>query len=373
VSDERGRLLVAGTFDPTFARNRVVLRLLEGAGYELTVVRRELWGTERHTLVDRPKARLLLRALVVYPALVWSVLRAPRPDALVVLYPGYVDAVLLGAVARLRRIPLIFDTFISLHDTVVGDRALRRPGSAVGRATRLLDRAACRSASLVLVDTPAHGDYFQRLAGLPPDRFRVLWLGAQEDVFRPRPGTQQAERRVLFHGTFVPLQGLETIVRAAKLLEPEGIVVRLVGDGQERARIEALLADLGAGNVELVGLVPREQVAAEIAAASLCLGIFGTTPKAARVVPNKVFECLAVGAPVLTGDTPAIRAAFDGEVAVVPPGDPEALATAIRDLLADPVQRGRLAAAGHDRFRHDYSESALRRLLVGYVEELVGS
>jgi glycosyltransferase involved in cell wall biosynthesis len=238
---------------------------------------------------------------------------------------------------------------------------------------RAADRIACRLADRVLVDTPAHADYFATATGVPRDRFRVLWLGAQEDVFRPVPDVATVPKLVVFHGTFVPLQGLPTIIRAAKLLEKDGIRFRIVGDGQERDVVHSLVEELDVRNVELPGRVPLESVPREIGAAALCLGIFGTSEKAGRVVPNKVFECLAVGRPVVTADTDAIRAAFpEGEVAVVPPGDPASLAELIRTLLGHPAGLASLAAAGHKRYRRDYSEHALGKLLAGYVEELVG-
>jgi glycosyltransferase involved in cell wall biosynthesis len=367
----RGRVLLAGTFEPTFARNRVIVHLLDQAGFDVSVVQRPLWGTTRYGLLDEPKTRLAIRAVRAYGSLVWGLLRTRRPDVILVLYPGYFDMPLVGAIGRVRRVPVIFDTFISLHDTVVGDRGLRRPGSLAGQVTRLVDKIACRSASLILADTPAHADYFASLTGVARSRFRILWLGAQEDVFRPNNrAAHEEERLVVFHGTFIPLQGLETIVRAAKLLQDEGVRFRLIGDGQERARIDGLVAELDVPNLELVGTLPLAAIPDEIAKATLCLGIFGTTPKAGRVVPNKLFECLAVGRPVITGDTPAIRSAFDGEVAVVPPGDPEALAAMIRELLADDQRRDTLAEAGHARFERDYSEAALSKLLSAYVREL---
>jgi glycosyltransferase involved in cell wall biosynthesis len=191
-------------------------------------------------------------------------------------------------------------------------------------------------------------------------------------VFRPQPDVAPTPNLVVFHGTFVPLQGLTTIVQAAKLLERDGIRFRIIGDGQERQAVQALAGELGAGNVEFPGRVPLQEMPREIAAASLCLGIFGTSAKAGRVVPNKVFECLAVGRPIVTADTPAIRDALAGQVAVVPAGDPEALAGEIRTLLDDPVRLASLGAAGHDRYVRDYSEAALGRLLAGYIEGLVG-
>ena len=235
-----------------------------------------------------------------------------------------------------------------------------------------IDRAACRRADLILADTPVHAAYFAELTGVSRDRFRVLWLGAQ-DVFRPQPDVTPTPNLVVFHGTFIPLQGLETIVRAAKLVAPDGVQVRIIGDGQERPTIEALLRELDVTNVELTGLLPLEEIPRQIASATLCLGIFGTTPKAGRVVPNKLYECLAVGRPVVTGDTPAIREAFDGEVATVPPGDANALADAIRRLCADPDEREALGRRGHERYVRDYSSDALARMLGEYVEDVVAA
>jgi glycosyltransferase involved in cell wall biosynthesis len=364
------RVLLAGTFDPEFARNRVLVSLLEREGFEVEIARRELWGGNRRVLVDEPKGPLVRRAIRVYPSLARELARAARPDVILVPYPGYVDVPLIAPVAKARRIPILFDTFISLYDTIVADRGLRGPNSAIGRAARAADKLACRLADLVLCDTPAHADYFSEASGVDRGRFRVLWLGAQEDVFKPQPDVTAVPNLVVFHGTFVPLQGLSTIVHAAKLLEPDGIRFRLIGEGQDRVMVEELIRDLDARNIELAGRLPVQDVPREIAAASLCLGIFGTSDKASRVVPNKVFECVAVGRPVLTADSPAIRSAFSDEVATVPAGNAQLLAREIRALLADPDRLDSLAAAGHARYVRDYSEETLAKLLAGYVEGL---
>jgi len=96
-----------------------------------------------------------------------------RPDVILVPYPGHVDVPFIAPVARARRIPLLFDTFISLYDTIVEDRGLRRPTSAIGRATHAADTVACRLANLVLCDTPAHADYFAAASGVDRNRFRT--------------------------------------------------------------------------------------------------------------------------------------------------------------------------------------------------------
>jgi glycosyltransferase involved in cell wall biosynthesis len=367
------RILVAGTFDPEYARNRVILALLARGDFIVDVVNRPLWSGERHTIVNRRKTALALRAVRVYAGLLRSVLRAQKPDAILVLYPGHFDMPVVAAAARIRRIPVLFDPFISLHDTISGDRALRAPDSILGRIMRRIDQIACRLATLVLADTPEHADYFSELTKVPRSRFRVLWVGAPEDVFRPVEDVDARPNSVLFYGTFIPLQGVDTIVKAAKLLEADQVHVRLVGNGQERPAAERLVEALGASNVEFADPVAFEQLPNEIAGAVLCLGIFGTTAKAQRVIPNKLFQCIAVGRPVVTADTPAIRSAFSGEVAVTPPGNAQMLAATIRELLQDEVRREALAKAGRARFLSDYSEAALAQMFTGYIEELMAT
>lgn len=324
-------------------------------------------------MVRQGKLTIFLRALFAYPLLVWRFLKTPKPDVVLVPYPGHFDMPILAPLCRIRRIPVVFDVFISLYDTIVSDRRLAGRATPTGIASRLIDCLACRLADLILADTPPHADYFSRLTGVGRDRFRILWLGAQEDVFHPRPTIEPHSKVVLFHGTFIPLQGLETIVRAAKKLEADRIRVRVVGDGQERETVDRLVSELNVQNLDRTGLLPLDQVPEEIAKAGVCLGIFGTTAKADRVVPNKLYECLSVGRPVITGDTAAVRSAFTPgkEVITVPPGDAESLAAAVRSLCYRSKLRERVALAGHSRFQRDYSQQPLAKLLRRHLEELL--
>lgn len=357
------RVLVAGTYDPNFARNRTLLRHLSRIGADVELCNHHFWGGKRHEILDRSKAKLAIAAVVAYARLLIGLVGAlarRRPDVVLVAYPGHFDMPLVGVVCRLFRVPVVFDIFISLRDTIVDDRKLVSGSSWPGRFVALADRVACRLASVVLADTEPHADFFAASTGVPRARVQVLPLGAQEDVFHPLDDAVVARDLVMFHGTFIGLQGLDTIVRAAKLLEPDGVRVRIVGSGQDQPVVDALLAELQPANVELTGLVPLDTVPRHVAEAALCLGIFGTSAKASRVVPNKLYECLAVGRPVLTADTPAIRHAFDeGEVATSRAGDPAALAAAVRELLADPARLDAIAAAGRARYERDYSEAAI--------------
>ena len=368
------RVTVIGTLDQRLPRTRTLIQGLELANCEVAVRSVPLWGEKRSSLPSKGRLALALRALVAIPRLIWAAATAPRSDAFLVGYPGHLDVLVLAPIARLRRIPLVWDVFISLHNTVVEDRQLASANSMIGRFTRWLDVTATRLASLVLADTRPHAEYFAKLAGIPMSRCAVVPVGAQQDVFFPIYEVEPEPRSVLFYGTFVPLQGVSTIIRAAKLLEPDGVTVRVIGRGQDGSAVDDLIADLAPSNLERLEWVPLAQLPREIARAEVCLGVFGTSSKAARVVPNKVYECVAMGRPVVTADTPAIRSIFhEGELALVEPGDPAALADTIRRLLDDPDERATLGKKGRERYELDLATPLIGARVRDEVLALTGA
>jgi glycosyltransferase involved in cell wall biosynthesis len=365
------RVAFAGTFDRGFNRNKRLRQFLEGAGHEVVLCQVDLWGSDRYEIPNQRKAKMLARGLLAYPRLIWRFLRLRKPDAVIVGYPGWFDMLVIGPLARMRRVPVIFDPFISLSDTVVSDRKLASRSSVIGRATVLVDKLSLRLATRVLTDTPQHAAFYAELAGIGRERIGVVWLGAQDDVFVPQH-VDPAPRLVVFHGTFIALQGVDTILHAAKLLEADGINMRVIGAGQEQAMVDAVIAELQPTNVDLVGRLPLEQLPGEIARAAVCFGIFGTSDKAQRVIPNKVFECVAMGRPVITADTPALREAFGAdELVLVPAGDPRALADAVRRLVAEPETREKMAAAAHEHYLAAYATEPLTRLLDAQLQQVL--
>jgi len=239
----------------------------------------------------------------------------------------------------------------------------------VGIATWLADTLACWSVPLVIVDTPEHADYFARLTRRCRDRFAVLWVGADETIFVPAADEPRDDGPILWYLTFIPLHGMETVLRAARLLADDNRVFRLIGDGQARQAAEDLARELDLRNVEFAAAVKEIELPAEIARASVCLGVFGESSKAQRVIPNKVFQCAAAGRCVATADTPAVRNGFGTALVLVPAGDPEALARALRSLHGDALKQAgaRARAAFLERFSEEALVEDFRGILSGVL------
>jgi len=259
----------------------------------------------------------------------------------------------------------VFNPLVSLYDTFVADRRRFGPQSLAGRALKAIDRRSLGAADLVVADTHASADFLAELGGVARDKVAVCFVGAEERVFAPgwKP---QPPHEALFIGKLIPLHGVETVLEAARLA-PD-LRFKIIGSGQ----LEPLLSGRPA-NVEHLPWVEYERLPNELRAAACALGVFGTSDKARRVIPNKVFQALACGVPVVTGDTPAVRELLvDGKSAqLVPPGDAQALADAVRRFSEDAALAERIAGGGLRAYRNHASERVLGARWRGLIEDLV--
>lgn len=359
-ADRRPAVLGFGTYDTrVHPRAGTVLEGLAARGAQVDRCVEPLgFSTAQRVAMLRQPWRLPLLGVRLLGCWARLALRARNrtPDAVVVGYMGHFDIHL----ARLlfRRTPIVLDHLIGAGDTA----ADRRVGGRLrGALLRRLDRAALRAADVVLVDTQEHRD-------LVPEALRpktvVAPVGAPAAWFEaapeketdkstvpplPAPAADTAldPLRVIFFGLYTPLQGAPVIGEALGLLADAPIAATMIGDGQDRAAAERAAA--ANPHVTWLDWAEAERLPGLVAGHDVCLGIFGTTVKAARVVPNKVYQGLAAGCAVATSDTgPQRRALGDGDAVVfVPPGDPRALAEALRSLAGDADDLKRRRAAGH--------------------------
>ncbi len=352
------KALYFGTYDRASPRNTQVVSCLRGAGVEVAELHREVWERHNWSLGLGQLARVLRAER--------DLAREAENEADVVLvgYPGHFDMPAAKRVARGR--PIVFNPLVSLHDTLVGDRARFRRCSPAAAVLRTVDTAAFRAADLVVADTEAHAAFFREAFRLAPGRVEVVLVGADEPLFRP--GWHPPEPfRAVFVGKLLPLHGLETILAAARLV-PE-VPFTVVGEGQ--------LGKLLAGrptNVEHLGWLPYEELPETYRTAGCALGIFGTGSKAARVIPNKVFQALACACPVVTADTPGAQELLthEADALLVPPGDPEALAGAVHRLATDEPLRQRLGEAGRWTYETRASEEILGQRWRSLLERILG-
>jgi glycosyltransferase involved in cell wall biosynthesis len=208
--------------------------------------------------------------------------------------------------AREREIPLVLDFFFSFYESMVFDRKVLSKHSWRAAFYRKSDLRALKEADLVFFDT---ADHLVFTADLYPDSFRrafVLPIGCPELFFEEKPGEVLEKTgifNVLFWGSYIPLQGVEYILKAAHDLQdkdPE-IHFSLIGkEGQTYPQMKQMAKDWQLNNLEFIPAMSPEKLIGHIRSSDIALGIFGDTGKAQRVVPHKVYEAMALGLPIIT-------------------------------------------------------------------------
>jgi glycosyltransferase involved in cell wall biosynthesis len=162
------------------------------------------------------------------------------------------------------------------------------------------------------------------------------------------------------------LHGTEVIIEAAKIIAGEDPTVRfrLIGSGQTLAEIKA--AASGLKNVDFLDWLPQAELPRAIEAADVCLGIFGRTEKARRVVPHKVFQAMGMRKPVISARTPAAEEFFVHRTNIYFCDEPfpQALARAILELKNDKTLAEQIAANSHTLVVDHHSPRAIAARLI---------
>lgn len=334
------KILYFGTYDPNYARNWVLINGLKKNGVEVIELRRE------------PRRFSLFWLFSDY-------LKFKKDfDAIMVGFPGQ-EVMFLARLLTILRLgsglakPIIFDAFTSHYGGYILDRQKFSKNSFHAKYYRFLDKWSCKLADMVLLDTNAHINFFVKEFNLPKDKFRRIWVGSNDDIFQPVSNPHNSVGfKVFFFGTYIPLQGIGYILKAAKILEYENeILFTLVGDGQERKKAEELAIKLELKNVVFKGMMKSEELKEEIASHDVSLGIFGNSPKTSLVIPNKVFIGLAMKKPVITADTEAVRELLnDEDMLLIPSSNESALAEAILKIKNNPALGEKIAQNGYNKF-----------------------
>jgi len=370
ITDKK-KVLWWGRFDPGYSRNRVYISLFKKLGWEVDFFFVKVWP--RFGDVEAFLRGLQFRAK---PDLVWVPVARQR------------DVLAACRWAHRRGIPVIFDPMISAWDKKVLEQLKWKAEEPRAKKLLVREKKMMAAPDIVCWDTSCHVDFCAKYLDVPRERLRVLLTGTDESVFKPQRGMGNGERgtrdqlptpnsqlptnfRVLYHGAYLPLHGTEYIVEAARMTQEEGIQWDFLGWGAYKAATEAKAS--GIKNITFLEKVPYVEVPKVIAAHDVVLGVFGTTAKAARVIGNKVYECMACCRPTIneycTGYPPEAKDCK--AIKFVPPGDAKAIADAVRSYRDDWANRDSYFAAARDFFEKHLSMAVIEKQLQGIVGELV--
>ena len=229
-----------------------------------------------------------------------------KSNELFVGYIGQLDVIVIWPFTRIFKQKLVFNTLISLHDTLVNDRRLFRPNSIIAKALWILDWLSYHLSDEIIIDTYAQKDFLKKTFSLKTKKISVIPVRA-ESIFQPiKPNIQFQNSNkflLLFYGKFTPLHGIDVILSAMKILQDKGlddIQLLLIGSGQCDGDMRKLSEELLLKNTKWIEWIEYEDLPHMICNSNLCLGVFGPSNKAKRVIPNKVVQVLQCGKKIIT-------------------------------------------------------------------------
>lgn len=294
-----------------------------------------------------PSPRLLAKVVAVWPQTVYFASRARRD--------------------RLDHVHANWATYPAASAFAIG-RLAGLPWSFAGHATDIYVESTglagkIRAATFVITCTAESRRYLTHLAGdIDPDRVHTVYHGTDLAQFRTER-TDPPDLHVLAVGTLRHCKGFDTLLRATARLSADGVPTRvtIVGDGEERAQLTRLAAQLGLnGNVTFTGYLPHEDLARIYACASVLVHPARTDIHFG--IPNVIIEAQAASLPVVCTPLPALAELIeDGTSGLyVPEDDVDRLSATLKELFDHPTRRRHLAAEGLRRVsaRFDISETA---------------
>jgi glycosyltransferase involved in cell wall biosynthesis len=284
--------------------------------------------------------------------------------------PSIFQALSAWMISVVKGKPFLLEIRDLWPDFIIGMGKLKNPVAiAIAKG---LEQFLYSRADHVLVNSPAYVDH---VASKGVDRSRITLIpnGVETEAFATSPTRDLAAHAfrerygvadkfvVMYTGAISPANDIGVVLRAAdRLRDLRNVQFLIVGDGKTRGELEAEAARMSLDNVTFTGAQPKASMPDVLAAADLCLAILQNIPEFRLTYPNKVFDYLAAARPIALAIDGVIRQVVEdaGAGVFIQPGDPIALASAIRSFASDPARGRAMGERGRDYVARKFDRRA---------------
>ncbi len=290
--------------------------------------------------------------------------------------PPIFQGVTAWLLARLKGAPFLFEVRDLWPEFPIAVGVLRHP--LFIRLSRWLERFLYRRADWVVVNSPGFLEHVRRRGarqvtlvpnGADPAMFDPAQDGA---AFRARNGLEH-KFVVLYAGAHGVSNDLGVVIDAAALLRDlPGVHFVLLGDGKDKPGLQTRAKELGLANVSFLPSVSKLDIPDALAGSDACIAILKPLEMYKTTYPNKVFDYMAAGRPVVLAIDGVVREVVEtaGCGLFAQPGDAAAMAAAVRALAIDPDAARRMGAAGRSYVSRHFNRADLSRQLAELMEEM---
>jgi glycosyltransferase involved in cell wall biosynthesis len=290
--------------------------------------------------------------------------------------PPIFQGITAWLLSRLKGVPFLFEVRDLWPAFAIEVGVLRNP--ILVNASLWLEKFLYRQADRVVVNSPGYIEHVQQKGAR---RVELIPNGADPEMFEPegdggpfRQAHGLGQRfTVVYAGAHGMSNDLGVVLETASILRNDvHIVFLFLGDGKEKACLVEQAGRMGLTNVIFLPPVPKMEMSQALAAADACIAILKPISLYKTTFPNKVFDYMAAGRPVILAIDGVIREVVREAGAGIPvgPGNPQAMAEAIQNLAAREDRGRSFGAAGRSYIEEHYHRADLAEKLALLVEEM---
>jgi len=291
--------------------------------------------------------------------------------------PPIFQGVTAWLLARLKRVPFLFEVRDLWPEFAIAVGVLKN--RMLIRLSLWLEGFLYRHADRVIINSPGFLEHVNRRGAR---RVELVPNGADPSMFDPADHGEtfrglhhlMDKYVVMYAGAHGMSNDLGVLLSSARLLADDPrIQVVFLGDGKEKANLQAQATGLGLTNVSFIPSVPKEQITSALAAADACVAILKPLEAYKTTYPNKVFDYMCAGRPVILAIDGVIREVVEaaGCGIFTPPGDPLALAQAVRTLAGDPARSREMGLNGRYYVETHFNRPLLAEKLARIMEDML--
>ena len=304
-------------------------------------------------------------------------LRVKKVDLVWGTSPPIFQGITAWALARFKRAPFLFEVRDLWPAFAIAVGVLRQP--LLIRLSEWLESFLYRQANMVMVNSPG---FIEHVGVRGARRVELVPNGTDTSMFNPEEDGEKFRHTHKLVGKFIALYAgahgmsndLGVILEAANLLrERKDISFVLLGDGKEKPALEAKAIELNLETVRFIPPIPKIEMPSALAAADACIAILKPIEMYKTTYPNKVFDYMAAGRPVVLAIDGVIRQVIEQARGGIPvqPGDPVALADAVRTLADNPSMGREMGRQARTYVETQFNRARLADQLMTLLEELI--
>ena len=365
-----------GTYDGSFTSNKLMLNAFKKIGVKVVEVNAEIKITRLDSKKEMNWMNLITRFLKKFTIISavfknWNEIK--KCDVIYVGYPGHFDVFFAWPVAKLFGKKLVFNPLLIIYIGFSEEQGILDKKSIMGLLAKHGESFLYNLCDMVFADTPLQEKFLIERLKVKKEKIRVLPIGADDSYYKYTDYTNLEKKlNVMYYGLYSPIHGVDYIIEAAHILKNDkDIIFTFVGNGNTFQRNYDSAQKLGLQNCVFYNNTPLDQHPAIIEKGDIFLGFLEKHPSVDRIIPNKIYQGLALNKVVLTADAPVTRSLFTHKenMYLVEPANPKILADALVELKNNPELRKHIAESGNKLFNDNFKPEKVATKFIEFISE----